>query len=385
MPIPRNTWKSLPLYIIPPTGIIGSMSSSRIEGILDSIFTVFQSSTYSDGSPRVTGSGVAWTFLRTSSLGITNGVTDAVWGYPPTMSMMSQSVIFAGTSSYNASHPLPYMGLNAYAYNTNQVYVAIQKQANWSQYRSWFSGSIFNSGSSGTNTVSHSGFFAITEPFTRDATSNATIGSINAWECGESVALAINSSASLYARTNPPHILTNGAGGFMNYWGPIPVIAGAFIDPLSSDTTVDAEDDGRLYSLTCMSTGISYTNAVQTSSVGQLNFYTNVNEFLRHVPQGTFRSKFVTFVPKTTNIIPVYLASNPNISYNTITPKGQTVPFALTVLDKTTNRFIGKFRDIVAIKNSYSGYTITSGSVELGYTLGVTPIAIGNVLMFLAR
>jgi hypothetical protein len=171
----------------------------------------------------------------------------------------------------------------------------------------------------------------------------------------------------------------------MNYWGPIPVIAGAFIDPLSSDTTVDAEDDGRLYSLTTISTGISYTNAVQTSSVGQLNFYTNVNEFLRHVPQGTFRSKFVTFVPKTTNIIPVYLASNPNISYNTITPKGQTVPFALTVLDTNTNRFIGKFRDIVAIKNSYSGYTIISGSVELGYTLGCTPIAIGNVLMFLAR
>ena len=134
-----------------------------------------------------------------------------------------------------------------------------------------------------------------------------------------------------------------------------------------------------------MNVGISYANAVQTSSVGQLNFYTNVNEFLRHVPQGTFLPKFVTFVPKTTNTVPVYLASNPHISYNTITPRGQTVPFALTVFERNTNRFIGKFRDIVAIKNSYSGYTITSGSVELGYTLGCCPIAIGNVLMFLAR
>lgn len=378
MPIPRNTWKSLPLYIIPPTGIIGSMSSSRVEGILDSIFTVFQSSTYSDGSPRVTGSGVAWTFLRTSSFGVAGAVTDAVWGYPATMSMMSQSVIFAGTSSYAISYPQ--MGLNAYAYNNNQVYVAIQKQANWSQYRSWVSGSIFNSGSSGRNSVSHSGFFAIIEGTTRDS-DNDRIYSINAWECGESVALAINNRTSLYARVNPPTLV---AGVTMPYWGPSPVIAGAFIDPLSSDTTVDAEDDGRLYSLTTSNVGISYVN-MTTSSVGQLNFYTNPNEFLRHVPQGTFQPKFVTFVPKTTNTVPVYLASNPNISYNTITPRGQTVPFALTVLEKNTNRFIGKFRDIVAIKNSYSGYTITSGSVELGYTLGCSPIAIGNVLMFLAR
>ena len=378
MPIPRNTWKSLPLYIIPPTGIIAAMSASRVEGILDSIFTVFQSSTYSDGSPRVTGSGVAWTFLRTSSLGITNGVTDAVWGYPATMSMMSQSVIFAGTGS---STPSPLIGLNALTFQNNQLYVAIQKQANWSQYRNWCSASIFNSGSSGINSVSHSGFFAVNNSITRDSDTDR-IYSINAWECGESVALAINNRPSLYARVNPPTLV---AGVSMNYWGPSPVIAGAFIDPLSSDTTVDAEDDGRLYSLTTMNVGISYANAVQTSSVGQLNFYTNVNEFLRHVPQGTFLPKFVTFVQKTTNTVPVYLASTPSISYNTITSRGQTIPFALTVLNKNTNRFIGKFRDIVAIKNSYSGYTITSGSVELGYTLGSSPIAIGNVLMFLAR
>ena len=57
----------------------------------------------------------------------------------------------------------------------------------------------------------------------------------------------------------------------------------------------------------------------------------------------------------------------------------------LTVLNKNNNQFVGKFRDIVAIKNSYSGYTIRSGSVELGYTLGCSPYTIGNVLMFLAN
>ena len=377
MPIPRNTWKSLPLYIIPPTGITGSMSSSRVEGLLDSIFTVFQSSNYSDGSPRVTGSGVAWTFLRTSSLGITNGVTDAVWGYPPTMSMMSQSVIFAGTGSVQVPNPSPLIGLNALTFQNNQLYVAIQKQANWSQYRNWCSSSIFNSGSSGINSVSHSGFFSVNQTVTRDTTSQLAY-SINAWECGESFALVINNSASLYGNSQF-------AGAGMSAFGGYPVIAGAFIDPLSSDTTVDAEDDGRLYSLATYQLGISYLNTFQTSSVNQLNFYTNSSEFLKHAAQNTQYAKFVTFVPKTTNTIPIYLAENVWISYNTITPRGQTVPLALTVLDKNTNRFIGKFRDIVAIKNSYSGYTIRSGSVELGYTLGCSPYTIGNVLMFLAR
>ena len=359
------------------------MSASRVEGLLDSIFTVFQSSNYSDGSPRVTGSGVAWTFLRTSSLGITNGVTDAVWGYPATMSMMSQSVIFAGTGSSTVPTPSPLIGLNALTFQNNQLYVAIQKQANWSQYRNWCSASIFNSGSSDINSVSHSGFFAVNNLVTRDTT-NSSAYSISAWECGESIALAINNSASLYGNADPNGRMPGVDSRTMNYWGPSSVIAGAFIDPLSSDTTVDAEDDGRLYSLATTSIGISYWNII-TSSIQQLNFYTNPNEFLRHAPQGTYMPKFVTFVPKTTNTVPIYLAENVWISYNTITPRGQTVPLALTVLEKNTNRFIGKFRDIVAIKNSYSGYTIISGSVELGYTLGCSPYTIGNVLMFLAR
>jgi hypothetical protein len=383
MPIPRNTWKSLPLYIIPPTGITGSMSASRVEGLLDSIFTVFQSSTYSDGTARVTGSGVAWTFLRTSSLGITNGVTDAVWGYPPTMSVISQSVIFAGTAS-NTVPTSPLIGLNALTFQNNYLYVAIQKQANWSQYRNWCSSSIFNSGSSGINSVSHSGFFAVNSPVTRD-TSNAQAYSISAWECGESFALAINQSASLYGNADAGSNVPPFNAKSMNYWGPYSVIAGAFIDPLSSDTTFDSEIDGRLYSLATCAAGISYVTSTQSSSVGQLNFYINPNEFLKHTLQNASFSKFVTFTPKTTNTVPVYLASNLSISYNTITSRGQTVPFALTVLDKNNNRFVGKFRDIVAIKNSYSGYTIRSGSVELGYTLGCSPYTIGNVLMFLAR
>ena len=353
------------------------MSASRVEGLLDSIFTVFQSSTYSDGSDRVTGSGVAWTFLRTSSF--TNGVTDAVWGYPPTMSMMSQSVIFAGTAS---ATPNPLIGLNSISNPGNQLYVAIQKQANWSQYRSWISASIFNSGSSGINSVSHSGFFAVNNSVTRDTT-NAQAYSISAWECGESIALAINNSASLFGNADQNSAFSVNSRA-MNSWGPQSVIAGAFIDPLSSDTTVDAEDDGRLYSLATTYRGIGFIN-LQTSSVNQLNFYTNPNEFLRHSDMSTTHPKFVTFVPKTTNTIPIYLAENIWISYNTITPRGQTVPLALTVLNKNNNRFIGKFRDIVAIKNSYSGYTIRSGSVELGYTLGCSPYTIGNVLMFLAR
>ena len=144
MSLSRNTWKFLPPYVVP------LFSQSRVDGLLNGIWTLFNTSSYADGSARITGSGVAWTFFRTSSADSASviGPTAVVYGYPPTMSVMSQSVIFAGTAS--APTALPTMA-PAGTFTANGLYLAIQKQANAFQYRNWLSGSIFNSGSSGIN------------------------------------------------------------------------------------------------------------------------------------------------------------------------------------------------------------------------------------------
>jgi hypothetical protein len=190
-------------------------SSSKVEGLLDSIFTAFQATSYMDGTARTTGSGVAWTFLRTSSFDASptaRGVTAVVYGYPTTMSVISQSVIFAGTGSALSSSLNPAIATHYYdrgssPFTASVLYMALQKQANWSQYNNWLSpiGAIFNSGSSGTN-INKSGSGLINLFIPNSVAIGGAVGNIyNAnsiekiyiWECGEAVSIALFSSSSI--------------------------------------------------------------------------------------------------------------------------------------------------------------------------------------------
>ena len=342
MALVRNTWKFLPPYTVP------IVSQSRVEGLLEGIFFLFNTSSYADGTARVTGSGVAWSFFRTSSA--VGSPIDAVWGYPATMSVMSQSVIFAGSASA-PTILLPAMTLNA-SFVANALYMRVQQQANWSQYRSWLSGSIFNSGSSGVNTGSlaktGSGFAPII------GASITGIGTINAWECGESVAIACHTTSSTATATA------------LSFGG----IAGAFIDPESTDTTVDAEVDGRLY-------------AVATSGVViSLTFMSSTSDFLNHNATAA-SSKFVFIQPNSDNKILLNLFETRTLTYLTTTPRGSLVSFPLYVKD-ATNRFIGRLREIEAIRNSVSGYVLRTSSSDLGYALGASNAAAANAVMLTA-
>jgi hypothetical protein len=343
MALVRNTWKFLPPYTVPIT------SQSRVDGLLNGIFSLFDTSSYADGTARVTGSGVAWSFYRTSSVdsGSVLGPTAVVYGYPPTMSVMSQSVIFAGSASA-PTISLPAMTTNA-SFVANALYMRVQHQANWSQYRSWLSGSIFNSGSSGVNTGSlartGSGFAPII------GASVYSIGTINAWECGEAVAIACHTTSSTATATA------------LSFGG----IAGAFIDPESTDTTVDAEVDGRIY-------------AVATSGVViGLTFLSLTTDFLNHnATAGS--SKFVFIQPTTDNKIILNLLETRTITYLTTSNRGSLISFPLYVKD-ATNRFIGRLREIEAIRNSVSGYVLRTSSSDLGYALGSSNAAAANAVM----
>jgi len=342
MALVRNTWKFLPPYTVPIT------SQSRVDGLLDGIFFLFNTSSYADGTARVTGSGVAWSFYKTSS--IINGVTEVVYGYPATMSVMSQSVIFAGSASA-PTISLPAMTVNA-SFVANALYVAVQKQANWSQYRSWLSGSIFNSGSSNVNTGSlaktGSGFAPII------GASVTGIGTINAWDCGESVAIACHTTSSTATATA------------LSFAG----IAGAFIDPESGDTTVDSEIDGRLY-------------AVATSGVVVgLTFLSLTTDFLNHSATAA-NSKFVFIQPNSDNKIILNLLETRTLTYLSISNRGSLISFPMYVKD-ASNRFIGRLREIEAIRNSVSGYVLRTSSSDLGYVIGASNAAAANAVMLTA-
>ena len=386
--------------------MVPQASSSKIEGLLDSIFTAFQATSYMDGTDRVTGSGVAWTFLRTSSFNpspTVRGVTAVVYGYPATMSVISQSVIFAGTgsalsSSLNPAIASPYYDRGSSPFTASILYMALQKQANVSQYRDWLSpiGAIFNSGSSGTNTNrSGSGLLQLFIPNSVAALSfigtsyNAnSIEKIHIWECGEAVAIALYSSSSITSSQSSNFMATSNTTSGSIYAG----IAGAYIDPESTNTTVDAEVDGRLYGIaaTGIPIGGGTRTVYNTSTPGTLfeavwmtpgistglhsdflshccgigSRFPNHNKALYYVP-GTDQKRYMTLI-------------NPNaMGLPTYTPRGFFPSKPLYYFDGTgdsnspgNGRFLGRLREIEAIKAAPSGMTYRSGSVDYGYTLG---------------
>ena len=401
MSLPRSNWKMLVPYMVP------QVSSSRIEGLLDSIFTAFQAKSYMDGTARVTGSGVAWTFLRTSSFDpspTVRGVTAVVYGYPATMSVMSQSVIFAGTgsalsSSLNPAIATPYYDRGPAPFTSSILYMALQKQANVSQYNNWLSpiGAIFNSGSSGTNTNrSGSGLIQLFIPNSVAALSgighsyNAnSIEKIHIWECGEAVSIALYSSSSITSSQQSTLMTTSNTTSGSIYAG----IAGAYIDPESTNTTVDAEVDGKLYGIAA--TGIPIGGGTRTNSPfsnpGTLfemvwmtpgstsglhndflshccgngaQRFPNHNKALYYVP-GTDQKRYMTLINPNTMGLPTY------------SPRGFLPSNSLYYFDGTgdtsspgNGRFLGRLREIESIKSAPSGMTYRSGSVDYGYTLG---------------
>ena len=394
MSLPRLNWKMLVPYMVPLA------SSSKIEGLLDSIFTAFQATNYIDGTTRITGSGVAWTFLRTSSF-FAGGVTDAVYGYPPTMSVMSQSVIFAGTASLlsaslSPSIVPPYYNVAPSPFTASVLYMALQKQANWSQYSSWLSpiGAVFNSGSSGTNTNrSGSGFLQLFIPNSVALTSGLTgatynansIEKINIWECGEAVAIALFSSSSITSSSSAGIFVGAAATSGSIYAG----IAGAYIDPESTNTTVDAEVDGKIYGIAATGVPIGGGTRLQSTTFDCSTFWmtpatsTGIhNDFLSHGMALSQRfanhNKAVYYVPNT-DVKRFMALINPNtMGLPSYSPKGYLPSCPLYYFDGTgdttnspgLNKFIGRLREIESIKAAPTGMTYRSASVDYGYTLG---------------
>jgi hypothetical protein len=402
MSLPKSNWKMLVPYMVPLA------SSSRVDGLLDSIFTAFQATSYMDGTARVTGSGVAWTFLRTSSFDLSptvRGVTAVVYGYPATMSVISQSVIFAGTGSALSSSLNPAIATHYYdrgssPFTASVLYMALQKQANVSQYNNWLSpiGAIFNSGSSNTNTNrSGSGLIQLFIPNSVAALSgighsyNAnSIEKIHIWECGEAVSIALFSSSSITSSQQSTLMTTSNTTSGSIYAG----IAGAYIDPESTNTTVDAEVDGRLYGIAATgipigggsrstfssaNPGIQFEMVWMTTGPGTTQIHSdflshccsfsglrppNHNKALYYVP-GTDQKRYMTLINPNSMGLPTYtfrgfLPSNPLYYFD---GTGDTS-------SPGNGKFVGRLREIEAIKAAPSGMTYRSGSVDYGYTLG---------------
>jgi hypothetical protein len=279
MPLPKLNWKMLPPYIIPmfsnsPVKLTG-------EGLIDSLFNAFSVDTYYDGSPRVTGSGVAWSFFRTSSFDVSPTVIGApafIYGFPATSSIMSQSIVFAatrsswpvgGSTTFNSREQIPLMTPSiSLPLSSNSLYAFHVRGADrrgWSKAAPTGAFNIiynfFNSGSTViTSSFSGSFFGSIginiaEDPYNRDYPYGKITDwlSINIWESEEAIMVVGNTkSTGLYtsAISSSTPAIGNPGGAAVNYANIF--LGGAIFDPIletTSSTFPLAEVDGRLYGL----------------------------------------------------------------------------------------------------------------------------------------
>ena len=330
-----------------PTRHLGYITSSFTPSIwLDVIYDMFTGSFYSDGSARVIGSGSAW---KNAFKFTTGSFTEAVCIFPPTETVMSQSIIFAGRSGTPSSSANPPRMKDATSLVGSSIDVVITcaKNAASQSFTQWTSLYPFGS-------ASYSLGYTKLSPATSLLPRNSSITIYESKEAIATVIYNINSSLTFAA------------------------IAGAIIDPEQNVTGSDAELDGRLY-------GVCVSNIQSVDGINS-GFWTSEvggNNNFRHA--GDPYSQFMTFVPQvnsTGSAVDTVKYTTTSGVYTTLSGKLADAPVYCTTQNNFT--FLGRLRDMTITKKFPSNIVVkdsVSGSI-FGYTLGASEQSSNDTLLF---
>lgn len=375
----RLNWKLLPDFNLGFTAsAFNSTGSPRLlntpSDILNGIFTLFSSTIYADGSTRTTGSGGnGWTFFKSGSLSLVNNVSqnpNVVYGYPPTLTSLSQSIIFMGGDPGLNSQLITYAdtqfqlsGANGgtASYSQSAIYAGHSIRSGVYKYFN-----ITNPMETGSNipvdtiSSSFSGFYRME---TLNSVSK-NLAKIKIWECKEAIVVQFINSNQVVSSA---------------------FIAGAIIDPESDSS---GETDGRIYS-SCGTNGFPINPNVWMGSITQsgvsigntslINNFSN-NRFLTTTP-GPLHSKMVYFIPNTVRKSYLSLITDSYTSNiaNSTGGLGGTVPISFLLDDNGnvirmpifyrdyyTGRWVGKLREIQTFRDSFNGTLIRSAGTVIG-------------------
>lgn len=313
MPLPTVNWK----YV----GALNHLVSS-INSALDAVYTLGTAVTYADGSPRVPGTGSAWTWNREII-----GVTVAAYGAPPTNALNFRYIIGGtlGASAYTFLTPDTATLANVIVYGMNR---------NSGAFTSWVNAQPFTSGFTGY----WRGTAAYTNPY----------DSVTMWESQEGCAIQFN-------RTGTGQI------GAVNF--------GALFDPLTTNTLV-AESDGRVYSMS----GTGSASVVpgnwlqQGTGVGAGLFGSSAN--------GSGAAHAGTLAPGSTVMVGGAGALTSRfgdfiVTTSLTSPNGDIVRIPFSQLSSAGN-YLGQSRNIFIIKDAISRQVYTSGASTVGYVFGAS-------------
>lgn len=305
MSLPHMEWR----YVGTRTFGTASMAS-----LMDELFTLGTASTYADGTTRTAGSGSAGTWSRVQI----SSVTECLHVTPPVNAINSRIMI--GGATYTPS-PSPTMA-SPDTYTASSLMVNLVKNAG--AFTTWNAASPFTSG----QTFGWGKWWS---------TSNGA-GNVYLWEGKEAIAV----------------IATNASGG-----SALGFLAGAIIDPESSDTTTDGESDGRVYGVvrTGGSTAMSTTALLQGSGFLYSANVDNANY------AGFFSPGSASLIRFGAAFSHVSAPSATSLK----TRSGQFARLALTMRSSSPDNFIGRLREVYAYSDAQLPARQTDGANVIGY------------------
>lgn len=369
MSLPALKWKMLPEYYFPWLifggtfgGIVQAADSDKI---LNGIYSSFTSSIYHDGTPRITGSvsgSTGWTFYISGSPAFIN--SDVVYGYPPTITAASQSVIFVASPILSPSNSGSIRILN-------RLYGGTRGAFNFGFY----AGVSINSGNYRN--------YTFTPPM---ETGSAILGNSSSFmgyaRLSNNGSMFTISSMKIYESDECLLFLfINTTGNTVNA-----LFMGAIIDP---ETTSYGEVDGRIYGISSTEM-VSFPNGLlarnwNCSSGNSEVSPTTGARFLTSNLGDTCKTAYYipnSKVPGSSSLVVQVSDTSMSSSFSTDSENLPRLP--IFVKDYYTGRFVGRYREVQYIKNVVSGTTFSNGSTIMGYAVGASSLSSSNCV-FLPR
>lgn len=296
-----------------------------VSGTMAAFRDAYSSLTYSDGSTRTPGSGIAWTQFSEISGGSVVGIS-----LTPPSSSLGQKVIIAGGGSGTPTMTSPD------TYSNTRIYVGLCKNAGG--YSSWANVNPFTAGQySGLN-----GFTVAT-------------AAVHAYESKDSVVMISETSA-----------------------GAVYISAlGALIDPESSNASL-AESDGKLYAIFTTN-----TNSVATTPHNFGNF--GVSSLFNHdTASGTRTRSWIMNVGASTMTAMirnnVTLNGSGAAAFKNTAGEFVRLPIYMQGISASSFWF-GRVREILTFTQGLMGTKLTIAGVTKGFVIGSSTNTTGECML----
>lgn len=329
MSLPHMNWRYVGSIGFGTIGMTPTVAET-----LDALFSLASRSTYNDGTSRTQGTDSAPTWERVQ----VSGTTECVY-CTPTVNALNQRIMFGGSSSTTYSTPMQ----SGESFATSTMLVTLVKNAGatpptgtlWAGNTPFGSGQLYGWGK----------FWPASNGF----------GTIYLWESKEAVAVAIsNSSLSTTYAT----------------------IAGAIIDPETSDTITDAETDGRVYGVIRTGTAAAISASYWTDSYNRSS--SGFNMRWMHYNGSTAQSVYNTnpsagvFSPNSSAValmIPMTSYVEAPTATTLRTRSGQFGRMSVMYRSMASDNVLGRLRDIYMFSDAQLGQRLTAGATPVGYIL----------------